>query len=40
MLLTTGTLLVFLAVICVSFEAIGLATAIGAVGMWMIDHAA
>ena len=40
MLVTTGTLLVFLAVICVAFEAIGSAALFGAVGMWMISHAA
>jgi hypothetical protein len=38
MLTTTGTLLVFLAVACVAFEAIGTATLIGAVGVWMISH--
>ena len=38
MLVTTGTLLVFLAVACVAFEAIGFAALIGAVGMWMISH--
>jgi hypothetical protein len=38
--MTTGVLLVHLAVICVAFEAIGSATLIGAVGTWMISHAA
>ena len=38
MLSTTGALLVGLAVICVSLEAIGTATAIGAVGLWMISQ--
>jgi hypothetical protein len=40
MLMTTGTLLVFLAVACVAFEAIGSATLIGAVGVWMLSHGA
>jgi hypothetical protein len=40
MLSTTGTLLVFLGVICVAFEAIGTAALFGAVGVWMISHAA
>ena len=40
MLATTGVLLVFLAVICVSLEAIGSAALFGAVGVWMISHAA
>jgi hypothetical protein len=40
MLATTGVLLVGLAVICVSLEAIGSAALIGAVGMWMISRAA
>ena len=40
MLSTTGTLLVFLGVICVAFEAMGPAALFGAVGMWMISHAA
>jgi hypothetical protein len=39
-LATTGVLLVFLAVICVAFEAIGAAALIGALGMWMMSHAA
>lgn len=38
MLVSTGTLLVFLAVLCVAFEAIGSATVIGAMGMWMVSH--
>jgi hypothetical protein len=37
MLLTTGTL-VFLAVVCVTFEAIGSAAFIGAVGIWMVSR--
>ena len=40
MLSTTGTLLVFLGVICVAFEAIGSAALIGALGLWMISHTA
>ena len=40
MLGTTGVLLVFLGVICVAFEAIGLAALFGAVGTWMISYAA
>jgi hypothetical protein len=40
MLSTTGTLLVFLGVICVAFEAIGTAALFGAVGVWMISHSA
>ena len=40
MLMTTGTLLVFLAVIRVAFEAIGTAALFGALGVWMINHAA
>jgi len=40
MLAPTGVLIVFLAVICVAFEAIGPAALIGALGMWMINHAA
>ena len=39
MLSTTGTLLVFLGVICVSLEAIGSAALLGAIGMWMMSHA-
>jgi hypothetical protein len=39
MLATTGVLLVFLGVVCVAFEAIGSAALIGALGMWMINHA-
>jgi hypothetical protein len=39
MLATTGVLLVFVAVICVSLEAIGTAALFGAVGTWMISHA-
>jgi hypothetical protein len=40
MLATTGVLLVFLGVICVAFEATGSAALFGALGMWMINHAA
>ena len=40
MLSTTGTLLVFLGVIGVAFEATGPAALFGAVGMWMISRAA
>jgi hypothetical protein len=40
MLATTGVLLCGLAVICVAFEATGSAALFGAVGMWMISHAA
>jgi hypothetical protein len=40
MLATTGVLLVGLAVICVSLEAIGTAALFGGLGMWMISHAA
>lgn len=40
MLSTTGTLLVFFAVACVAFERIGLAALFGAVGVWMLSHAA
>jgi hypothetical protein len=40
MLLTTGSPLVFLAVICVAFEAIGSAALFGALGVWIITHAA
>jgi hypothetical protein len=40
MLSTTGTLLVFLGVICVAFEATGSAALFGALGLWMISHAA
>lgn len=36
MLLTTGTLLVFLGVICVSFEAIGTAAVVGGVEVWLL----
>ena len=40
MLTTTGTLLVFLGVLCVAFEAIGTAALFGALGLWMLSHAA
>jgi hypothetical protein len=40
MLATTGVLLVFFGVICVMFEAVGTAALFGAVGLWMISHAA
>lgn len=40
MVSTTGTLLVFLGVLCVAFEAPGSAAMFGALGVWMIGHAA
>jgi hypothetical protein len=40
MLATTGVLLVNLAVICVAFEATGPAALFGAMGVWMMGHAA
>ena len=40
MLATTGILLAALAVLCVALEATWPAAAFGAVGMWMISHAA
>ena len=36
MLSATGTLLVFFAVACVAFERIGIATVVGAVGIWLL----
>jgi hypothetical protein len=40
MLQPTGTLLIMLATACVAFERIGTAAVVGALGLWMISHAA
>jgi hypothetical protein len=40
MMLTTGSLLAAFAVLCVAIEATWPVAVFGAVGMWMISHAA
>ena len=38
MLLPTGTLLIMLATVCVAFERIGIAAAVGGVGVWLLTR--